>query len=186
MSRLSSFPPDAGPPPGRIEALAADGARLVLDFTWQGDRYAHRLSLDGPDGARLLCESVEGDSAEEWPPSPAFQQLLVEPRGASAVALLVGMSGASHWSASIEPVPGSAAFLFDVACRIKRPPVRLGSRYSPADSQAPPNLTPESPAEALHEPRQIGVGPTPSPALDTGRTPAFPVTLRWRYRIGAP
>jgi hypothetical protein len=52
------------------------------------------------------------------------------------VALLVGMAGGSHWSASIEPVSGAASLLFDLACRHSKGPKCLGSQYRRLSSNA--------------------------------------------------
>src|SRR4029450_2825657 len=61
---------------------------------------------------------------------PPLQNLSIEQLAPGRrVALLVGMSGSSHWSASIESVPGQSAFVFDIACRTTRGGASLGSLY---------------------------------------------------------
>ena len=110
--------------------------RLQIEFFRQGDRYAHRISLAGDDRPVELLVSVEGgghvdgpnpnrpdcDYADDaWPASPPFQELRIEPRSdGRQVALLVGMAGRSHWSASVEADPQLGRFTFDVACRAAR------------------------------------------------------------------
>ena len=114
-----------------IEAMAADGLRLRVEFNWRGDRFGHLISAVHPSGEiRPLLESIEGAPTDNWPPSPPLQSLSIEtlPDG-RRVALLVGMAGGSHWSASIEAVPDRAEFLVDLACRHTKQPTSLGSSY---------------------------------------------------------
>jgi hypothetical protein len=48
-----------------------------------------------------------------------LSQLHIEPRPEGRnVALLVGMAGGNHWSASVESDPASQRLTFDVACRV--------------------------------------------------------------------
>jgi hypothetical protein len=132
---------------------------------------------------------LEGLPSDDWPPSPAFQQLLVEPRGpARHVALLVGMSGTSHWSASVEPVPGEAAFDFDVACRARQSPAKLSASYE--------ELIERSPTDDSADIDRLGrLVITAEPSAQLLRTAdgwiiqaeiadrRGPCTFRWRYRI---
>ncbi|MBW8885109.1 MAG: hypothetical protein JF612_10130 [Planctomycetia bacterium] len=114
-----------------IEALSSDGSRLRLEFLWNGDRYGQRISLiDSAGAAQPLLESIEGAATDDWPLSPPLQTLTIEARGDNChVALLVGMAGGAHWSASIEPTPGKDQLLFDIACRHSANPGHLGNRY---------------------------------------------------------
>lgn len=45
-------------------------------------------------------------------------------------AMLVGMAGTGHWSASVEVVEAGAAILFDIACRLRGPTPSLRSTYA--------------------------------------------------------
>jgi hypothetical protein len=99
-----------------------------LGFFWSGDRYAHRLEWTGEGGDMLALESLEGMGHQFWPPSPPLQQLSLEPRESGRTcALLLGMAGRSHWSASVEA--RGLTLVFDVACRVQQPFDRLGSSY---------------------------------------------------------
>ncbi|HEY2416097.1 MAG TPA: hypothetical protein VGI40_27895 [Pirellulaceae bacterium] len=114
-----------------IEAVGSDGLGLRLEFRWHSDRYAHLISRIEPGrDPEPLLESIEGATSNTWPPSPPLQSLTFQtlPNGVSA-ALLVGMAGRSHWSASIEAVPNTADLIFDVACRHSDRPLYLGSQY---------------------------------------------------------
>jgi hypothetical protein len=169
--------------------------RLVLEQT--KDRVSHRIEvLDA--GSRILAElrSVEGTSADEWPPSPALQNCsLQEIRPGERAAFIVGMAGKSHWSASMEALPHQGALVFDFACRVHQTPQWLGTSYAipmpsphavtrfellkagiaihlvkPADGIRGPDLA------QMSEQSLRFACPEASPAK-------FPATLRWRYRI---
>ena len=112
-----------------IESLNADGFGLHVEFLRQTDRYGHRVWLvqSGHD-PELILDSVEGKPNEDWPASPPLQTLTLEmlPSG-QCVALLVGMAGRSHWSASFEAT--QKGFVCDIACRHAAQPQWLGSQY---------------------------------------------------------
>jgi hypothetical protein len=112
------------------DALAIEGAGLRVVFRRLGDRFAHRVELVEGSHSTSILESLEGEPDDPWPPSPPLQELHFEDRPAGRrLALLVGRAGASHWSLSVEWDPHSARFSFDVACRVRSAPERLGSRY---------------------------------------------------------
>jgi len=129
MSRI------APPIPNRLDLALSDGLLLRVDFDRAHDRWRHRVLLVVPQGSPivgpvLLLESIEGNSEEDWPASPPLQFVSIETRPKKPpVALLMGMAGSSHWSASIEQQPAEKSFTFDVACRVKGQPQQLGSRY---------------------------------------------------------
>lgn len=122
-----------------LECSINEGHKLRVEFFKSGDRYAHRLVavlLDDGGGETVvaLAESVEGASDDPWPPSPPLQSLSIEELTLDrTAALLVGMAGRSHWSASVEaefpPRPFVGALRFQLACRISSVPDRLGSTY---------------------------------------------------------
>lgn len=118
---------------GKIEAVL-DAGPLRLMFARDGDRIGHLILHVGHSAERPILWSVEGDPAEDWPASPPFQSLHVErPPETPPRALLVGMAGQSHWSASIEADPVSGRLHFDMACRVRTPNVaRLGVEYHSA------------------------------------------------------
>jgi hypothetical protein len=106
---------------GRIDA-----GGLSVVFDWQGDRFAHRVLLN----ERLALSSVEGQPEEAWPASPPAQSLMIDQNAAGLPrAMLVGMAGAGHWSASIEAV-ADGGILFDLACRLRGPAARRASTYA--------------------------------------------------------
>jgi hypothetical protein len=94
------------------------------------DRIAHRVEVAAGGGYEPLLESAEGSPEEPWPASPALQQVHFQPTpDGRQAALLVGMAGRSHWSASVEVSGDGAAAVIEVACRAKSRPDWLGSTY---------------------------------------------------------
>ena len=62
-----------------IEATAAHGLLLRVEFNWLGDRYSHLISAVHPSGEiRPLLDSIEGAPTDNWPPSPPLQSLSIE------------------------------------------------------------------------------------------------------------
>ncbi len=185
------------PPEPALQVIDRDGRGLRVVFQRQADRWTHRIEII--DGAQSCCllTSVEGTSEQPWPPSPPLQQLSIEERApGNRVALLLGMAGRSHWSASVECDPASLSLLFDMACRVPQPPQRLGrcyrtevplaessleqARFTTAGAavtlQLPPSANPPSVALALPENRIEVVFQD----LTVARVPS---TLRWTYRV---
>jgi hypothetical protein len=92
---------------------------LQIGFHWHRDRFAHSISLVKSDRQLPLLASREGDSEQDWPPSPVLQELHFEDRPAGAVALLVGRTTLAHWSLAITAI--GEGFSFDTACRVLGP-----------------------------------------------------------------
>ncbi|MEM8913893.1 MAG: hypothetical protein AAGC97_19205 [Planctomycetota bacterium] len=94
------------------ELSTADG-RLTLRFDWSNDRFAHRVTMrrsgkhveaPEPESEFLHLTSIEGGSTDDFPPSPAIQQLSSEVIEGRQMILGVGGSGTSHFSVSIQVV----------------------------------------------------------------------------------
>ena len=124
-----------------------------------------------------VSESIEGTPVDDWPPSPALQSLSFHmlPDGRQA-ALLVGMAGSSHWSASIEPCADEPRLRFDIACRHSRRPERLGSQYQLLDASAHGRLIVEFQNKPVDQRGGVLVI-EPVIIADAG-------TSRWQYTIG--
>jgi len=114
-----------------LEAAECDGWRLRVEFNWHVDRYRHVISLiDAAGRSTPLLESIEGSPTDDWPASPPLQNLHCENQtDGSRVALLVGMAGRGHWSASIGSRPNESALVFDLACRSSAVAGPLDSTY---------------------------------------------------------
>jgi hypothetical protein len=160
----------------RSEAIEATGPNglLRVEFVLRGDRYAHVISLVKSNGEiQPLLESVEGTAADDWPSSPPLQSISVETLSdGRPAALLVGMAGGSHWSASVEPIQGEPELMFDVACRHSRPPTWLGSRYRRLSSAAQRVTIRCDQANVTYDDEFIVI--KSSAAASTG-------TARWKY-----
>ena len=159
-----------------VDAMGPEGLGLRVSFVRRGDRYGHVISILDRSGRQSpALESVEGTPADDWPASPPLSNLSIEEVAPGRrVALLVGMAGRSHWSASIEPVPGQAAVIFDIACRTAgggREPVQLGSRYLLLRGQVA--LVSDTARVSEYE-AAVSIQPTAA-ALGSA-------TVRWRYR----
>ena len=112
-----------------VVLVVSENLRLVFDR--RGDRWGHRVELLCEGTPIITLSSVEGAATDDWPPSPAFQNLDVQAiAGKGMTALLVGKAGSSHWSAAIEADPAVGALHFDIACRLGNEPSLLGSVYA--------------------------------------------------------
>lgn len=166
-----------------------------VEFFWRVDRVAHRISRREGATWFLVAESIEGGPDDAWPPSPPFQQVHFERRvDDSTVALLVGMAGGSHWSASVE-VDAEGSLHWDIACRLAGIPERLGTSYL---SEATAKVADEPLMIAIGDARviliardgndQVAVSNFEGRALDW-RIPVSPTsraqTIRWQYSFRA-
>lgn len=119
-----------------LNSLDADGNGLCVEFFREGDRFAHRvLAVAAHRPSVELLRSIEGTPAQDWPDSPALQALNVDQlRSEGGPAALIGMSGRTHWSLSVErrQDAGPAALLFDAACRVRKSPKSLATSYCAA------------------------------------------------------
>jgi hypothetical protein len=108
--------------------------RLQLRFAFRNDRFAHEIWAADGDDWRPVMSSVEGTPEQSWPPSAPLQTLHVEARSEGPIALLVGMAGKCHWSASVELHAQRHQVRFELAARV-RPPGSpwLGSTYQLAE-----------------------------------------------------
>lgn len=184
--------------------------KLCVRFEWREDRWQHTIVPAPP--STILSEatngglhSIEGASADAWPASPALQSLHIEPRAAGVtVALLVGMSGTSHWSLSVEANATLQAATFDVACRTRDQPAWLGSSYRTGEAGIKPPAPSAINSMTLTQARRYTFlpwlevtsleadGPT---LMDFNRGAVVfrpllsdrlqPYTWRWRYRFEA-
>lgn len=126
------------PPSKKLEATDR-GWGLCVEFEFRGDRWSHQIAACTPGQPfRALLESVEGTPQDRWPPSPTFQELVLDQglitaqRDApspSRIAQLLGKAGNSFWSASFELFSSPLKLVVDVACRAASDRGFLGSTY---------------------------------------------------------
>ncbi|MCI0361319.1 MAG: hypothetical protein L0211_22785 [Planctomycetaceae bacterium] len=161
-----------------LDAPGPDGLILRVEFIRLADRYRHVVSVVEPGGqVHPVFESVEGTATDDWPASPPLQSLSIEElTPARRAALLVGMAGNSHWSASIEPVSGHAALVFDIACRAAGECGPLGSQYRRV-ARLEVKITAEDGVLSDGDNQTcIKIAPAASAATKSR-------TVRWKYRI---
>ncbi len=155
-----------------------------MHFTWQGDRFAHEISVLKDGSWQVALASAEGTPHDDWPPSPPFQSLHIEEReDGRTLALLVGMAGKSHWSASIEIDAEAHAVLFDVACRLREPAAGpLGSTYQGLPLAADSSVLA---VELTHRygPARLQRSGEQSAVLAEPQGDDCPQTVRWDYRL---
>lgn len=83
------------------------------------DRFAHQVVLVTPQGELPCLTSLEGNDEQVFPPSPPLQDMSVERRVGSQVALGVGMAGSAMWSLSTSADAVDGSLLFDWACQTR-------------------------------------------------------------------
>ncbi len=137
IPQLDTVTPVPSTPPSH--RLSTSDEQLVIEFTWQADRYAHVVkSFEGN-----LLPSIEGTPNEDWPLSPAISQLSTETIDRRPTVLGVGCSGTTHYSVSVQiedDEAGQPVIRFDWAARLSRPLTAedaksawLGSTYQPSE-----------------------------------------------------
>jgi hypothetical protein len=133
LPRLSPFDPAT-----MVQVLDDRGQGLrVVFFRSRGaaDRWGHVVAAvangDSGETAVPCLISREGSGGDGWPASPPLQSLAMEARPGGRVALLVGMWGQHHWSASFEVINSERRLRIDIACRIaaESAAASLGSTY---------------------------------------------------------
>lgn len=102
---------------------------LQLRITTLHDRHGHVIEAVLNGSLVTVLESIEGDASQPWPPSPALQSLDITDLDSGPVALLVGMAGRNHWSASYEARTRDGALVLDWACRTTGDPGQLWTTY---------------------------------------------------------
>lgn len=175
------------------EAALAGPGPLRLSLTRQADRYAHAIEYVEHGRVLWRLTTVEGRADEDWPASPALQDLRLEQRDGQQLALLVGQAGRSHWSLSAELDSAAACLILDVACRVRGQPDRLGSQYQifpeaeSGDIWRPPGgaLLAIEQVDGHGADIRIEAGERLSiaPGAVTG---PWPRTVRWRYAVRCP
>lgn len=189
----------------RSAHLELDGGRcgvLRVEFHLQGDRFLHAVQLVTDDHRLPLLRSCDGPDDARWPQSPPLQELDVEGHGSRATLMLLGRTSTGHWSLCVHQEFDRMAVLFDVACRARCQPARLGSRYlvewapqhraeRPGRIRRPAGGEPCGPAWRLTAAAagapEARIRRTASHLDVSPRLPAdpFPQTVRWTYRIEA-
>jgi len=182
------------------DPVLLSGGGLQIRFQFVDDRFAHKIAA--VDGERIvpLAASCEGTPQEEWPASPALQEINTQSPGERPMAMLMGQTVQGYWSVTVELDPQTGQAVFDVACRVKSAP-RLTSGYR---TVVAPTTRPTGSLElSLGEISvEIETLPTPVvaglPDLEAAELTVdgegwrisprnlpheYPETVRWRYAV---
>ena len=168
-----------------IETPCTGGTLLRVVFQFFDDRFHHSVGILTNGVFHTLLESLEGSANESWPSSPAFQEVSQQ----GTTALLVGMAGTSHFSASVEPRMDSIRF--DLACRLKEPPTVLGSTYRLLQPAAPNSTSDNEDSSGQHSlniPLQATHDSPSNSSHNVHIRPPhlskeLPQTARWSYEV---
>ena len=118
-------------PPSNSNAHLLDPQHLILResapsslfvaSTQVADRHAHEIGFYDAGSRHSLLTSIEGTDQQDWPASPALQQVYQQHVDSDPVILAVGMAGNSHFSMSAK-IMGAAGenVLIEMACLIKK------------------------------------------------------------------
>lgn len=178
-----------------------EGGGFAVVFTRRGDRVGHavlRTDCAAAAGEHLtsapaLLESIEGTAEDDWPTSPPLKELHFENRpDGRRLALLIGMAGRSHWSLSVELDASAGRVTFDVACRLRSQPERLGSTYR-LPSIAAGGVATGGPGHLTIQAGPLTIEASPSTRLTCvdsqivvepiGALGPWPQTVRWWYVV---
>jgi hypothetical protein len=90
---------------------------LALDFSWQGDRWAQRLTAILDVAEYPIASSHEAVSQDHQHISQAFQDLSRQQIANVDLIFLVGLANKAYWSTSVEVLPSGRGFQWDVSCK---------------------------------------------------------------------
>jgi hypothetical protein len=124
-----------------VKRLRLDDSPFSLLFERKTDRWWHRLIVEQAGLETAILQSVEGDSSQNWPPSPPLQDLAQQLLTDGSTAILgVGKAGKSHWSASFskqqstQPIRNRWLVEFACLCPPDASPPTLCTTYEIAES----------------------------------------------------
>jgi hypothetical protein len=180
-----------------IQSLDEQGRGLRFVFyrpPLAADRWGHLVATvvnGGESGETVVPRLVsqEGTGPDGWPLSPPLQSLAIERRVEGAVALLVGMWGQHHWSASFEAKPGRR-LVIDIACRLSAGAgeCQLRSSYwcstSGIANAAGMELAGDENSRLLLEVGPEAQAETSAGGLVLGVRRTMQRPIRWKYEVG--
>lgn len=115
-----------------VDRCVLTAGDLRLECRLEADRWQHCV-LIWQDGLYTpLLESLEGDPSDSFPPSPAFQELMLEKKsdGCQEVQLF-GRAGKNLYAAAIRVDMEAGEIAFDVSVRMRgdQSPQSMASSY---------------------------------------------------------
>ena len=114
--------------PGQYHLTHGDW-RLTFERT--ADRWRHRLLVQKAGTWLEFWASREGASDQDWPPSPAFQDLHLQPIDDDCIEVqLVGQAGKKHYSGVVRWELSQQQLFWDLAVHLPGVPEQpIGSHY---------------------------------------------------------
>ena len=182
------------------EPILLTGGGLQIRFQLVGDRIAHTIAAIDGDRIVPLAASHEGTPDEEWPPSPAIQEINQLP-GENQIAMLMGQTTQGYWSVTVELDAEAGWVVFDVACRVKSlrpsevPTLSSGYRTMVAPTKASGQQIQLALGDAVVDIETLSIEETTGKDVDLmvdgegfclcpRELPTeVPQTLRWRYAV---
>lgn len=182
------------------DPVILSGGGLQVRFQFVGDRFVHSIAAvnqegNGEEQLVPLAASLEGTPEEEWPASPAIQEINQLP-GENQTAMLMGQTVQGYWSVAVELDAAANQAVFDVACRVKSSPT-LSSGYrtvvAPSESAGGPvqlavgsvvvEIELQATGDVSAQDQQLAVN-SDGFRLVPGVLPSeYPDTVRWRYAV---
>ncbi len=163
-----------------MQLVSRRNADLRLTFRFERDRFVHAIERRTADRWEPLWTSREGDDSQDWPASPALQEIAPHESSDGAVLLGVGKAGRSHWSIVFETPVAGADFRFDVACRIGAAVGPLGSSYDAVETRPIGHWSVEASGDRTGE--ASGRSDATGWTCDASSLAAPGHTARWVYR----
>lgn len=128
------------------ESWTARAAGIELSFRYLGDRWGHVLQCLDRDERQVLLTSCEGGPDDSQPPSPAWQELLVErPNETCCEFQLFGRVGAGIYSAAVRFEGDAGIVTFDACVSRRKPDASVCTRctYDIEPAGAAPRIAAE-------------------------------------------
>ena len=163
------------PTAAALQAPAAAGQGVRVEFHIRKDRFSHTLFLVDGEARQPLLVSCEGTEDEVAPPSPPFVELHQQ----GDIVFLTGATTVAHWSMSVEAVENR--LVFDIACRWKGEVTRLGSEYLVLDTEYRRALEFGLEKAATHEMVDDLLRIAPA----AGKPATTATTIQWQYTIAS-
>ncbi len=151
--------------------IVEGGKGVQVEFAKIGDMISHTIFLvNGEQKLPVLSAKVNASNL------PCFTELHQQ----GDILFLTGANGPCHWSMSVESrqtVEGRD-LLFDVACRIKEPSLKLSTEYS-VHRQGTLRVDPFDGGTTIEAVGGFGVRILASSEVPT----RVPATVRWKYGV---
>jgi hypothetical protein len=162
---------DEPPILGALEVVPS-GKGVRVEFTKLDGVISHTIYLvNGEQKVPVLISQINS------PGQPCFTELHQQ----GDMLFLTGADGPCHWSMSVESRQDSSgnSLLFDVACRIKEPGLKLSTEYSVHSTDGEWCVEPFDANTNVEVVDDSSVRILPASRVP----PTVPATVRWKYGV---